>query len=74
MYPQDADLYGNEDLKYVIAHPTGHTGVYPVVEGNDIAGVRQEWILRKLSKLMSLESVLSLKMALDTKILVNLSV
>jgi hypothetical protein len=42
MYPQDADLYGNEDLKYVIAHPTGHTGVFPVVEGDDIVGVEQE--------------------------------
>jgi hypothetical protein len=37
--PQDADLDGNEDLESIIAHPTGHTGVYPVVEGNDIAGV-----------------------------------
>ena len=58
---QDADLDGNEDLESVIAHPTGYTGVYPVVDGNDITGVDQDfaveptgWILRKLSKLMSL--------------------
>ena len=59
--PQVADLDGNEDLESVIAHPTGNTGVYLVVDGNDNSGVGQDfaveptgWILRKLSKLMSL--------------------
>jgi hypothetical protein len=43
--PQDADLDGNEDLESVIAHPTGNTGVYLVVEGNDISGVDQAFVV-----------------------------
>jgi hypothetical protein len=37
--PQDTDLDGDEDLESVIVHPTGNTGVYPVVDDNHIAGV-----------------------------------
>jgi hypothetical protein len=37
--PQDADLDGNENLESIIAHPTGNTGVYPVVDDNHMAGV-----------------------------------
>ncbi len=43
--PQDADLDGNEVLESVFAHPTGNTGVCPVVEGNDIKGVDQDFVV-----------------------------
>jgi hypothetical protein len=46
--PQDADLDGNEDLESVIAHPTGNTGVYLAVEGNDIAGVDQDFAVEPI--------------------------
>jgi hypothetical protein len=41
--PQDTDLAGNEDLESVVAYPTGNTGVYPVVDGNNIARVDQDF-------------------------------
>ncbi len=38
--PQDTDLDGNDDLESVIVHPTGNTGVYPVVlDDSHFAGV-----------------------------------
>ena len=37
--PQDADSSGNEDLASIIAYPTGNSGVYPVANGDYIAGV-----------------------------------
>jgi hypothetical protein len=59
--PQDADLDWNEDLESIIAHPTGNTGLYLVVEGNDITGVDQEFAveptgvdIEEAFKLMSL--------------------
>ena len=44
--PQDADLDGNDDLESMIAHPTGNTGVYPVVDGNDNSGVGQDFAVK----------------------------
>jgi hypothetical protein len=41
--PQDTDLAGNEDLESVVAYPTGNTGAYLVVDGNNIAGVDQDF-------------------------------
>ncbi len=55
---QDTDLAGNEDLESAVAYPTRNTGMCLVVDADNIAGVDQkspqEWILTKLSKLMSL--------------------
>jgi hypothetical protein len=44
--PQDTDLVGNEDLESVIVHPTGNTGVYPVVDDNHFAGVDPDFAVK----------------------------
>ena len=44
--PQDTDLDGNEDLEFVIVHPTGNTGVYPVVDVNHITVVDPDFAVK----------------------------
>ncbi len=44
--PQDADLSGNENLESVVAYPTGQTGVHPGVDGNDIAKVDEDLVVK----------------------------